>query len=133
MTARDRPGCFTQYFWCIPRFIPESRNLQIMGLAAICWAIWKLRNMACFKHKLPRSPAEFVCDACSFMRYWVGLQTDVDRVMLEQGAAVLQRGELEAHDDGLGECRKEVQQLEARGADEEEDTNQNDGAAMEED
>lgn len=33
-------------------FLPRSRNLQIVGLAVMCWAIWKLRNKACFENKL---------------------------------------------------------------------------------
>jgi hypothetical protein len=47
--ALDRPGSFTQFFWWFSRFVPASRNLQIAGLATICWAIWKLRNRACFE------------------------------------------------------------------------------------
>lgn len=65
--------------------------------------MWKLRNRACFEFKLVRSPAEFVCYACSFMRYWAGLYSDEDRVMLEEGADALQREVLTAHDDGRDE------------------------------
>jgi hypothetical protein len=46
-----RPGSFLQFFWWFPQFFHASRNTQIAGLAAICWAIWKLRNRACFERK----------------------------------------------------------------------------------
>lgn len=50
--AQTRPTNFSQYFWWITQHIPISRNLQIVGMAAICWALWKLRNRACFEQKL---------------------------------------------------------------------------------
>jgi hypothetical protein len=37
--------------WWIPQFLPISRNIQIAGVDAICWAIWKMRNRACFEGK----------------------------------------------------------------------------------
>ena len=43
------------------------------GLAAICWAIWKARNKACFEKKLIKHPAETMCHACALMSYWAGL------------------------------------------------------------
>lgn len=93
-----RPTCFTQYFWWIPNFVPQSRNLQIVGVAALCWAIWKLRNTACFDKKMVRSADEFICYVCSFMQYSAGLQTDEDRPMLERGAGMLHNVALEVHD-----------------------------------
>jgi hypothetical protein len=42
--AQTRPGSFAQFFWWMPQFSRASRNVQIAGLAAICWAIWKTRN-----------------------------------------------------------------------------------------
>jgi hypothetical protein len=51
INSPTRSGSFSQFFWWFPQFIPASRNNQIAGLATICWAIWKLRNRACFKKK----------------------------------------------------------------------------------
>jgi hypothetical protein len=78
-------------------FIPSSRNVHIIGVAALCWVIWKLRNRACFNGKLVKSPAEFICYACSFLRYWAGLQGEGDKSMVEQGADRLQRVVLGIH------------------------------------
>lgn len=101
--AKNRPVCFTQYFWWLPRFIPINRNLQIVGLAAIFWANWKLRHRACFDHKLVRSPAEFIWYAYSFMHCWAGLQNAEEQVLLEQGATAFQDEALAIHNNGRGE------------------------------
>jgi hypothetical protein len=87
--APDRPGNFTQFFWWLPRLIPASRNVQIAGLAAICWAIWKLRNRACFEHKLIKNPNELISFAVVFMNYWAGLHNSPDAENLRAGAASL--------------------------------------------
>jgi hypothetical protein len=70
--APTRPGSFAQYFWWIPQFLPVSRNVQIAGVAAICWAIWKMRNRACFEGKLIQTHVELICFAVVFMKYWAG-------------------------------------------------------------
>lgn len=63
----DRLEYFSQYFWWIPNFLPHSRNLKIVGLTALCCAIWKLRNITRLDNKLVRSPIEFICYDVSFM------------------------------------------------------------------
>lgn len=78
-----------------------------MGVAAICWAIWKLRNKACFEEKkLIRSPAEIVCYACAFLRYWAGLHMEVDRSNILAGAAAFQSEALRHHGDQARTDRK---------------------------
>ncbi|KQK05369.2 hypothetical protein BRADI_2g19695v3, partial [Brachypodium distachyon] len=72
--VNNSPSCFSQYFHWIARHTKLSRNMQLVGIAAICWATWKIRNRACFEKRLIRSPAELICSACSFMKYWAGLQ-----------------------------------------------------------
>jgi hypothetical protein len=84
--ARSRPGSFTQFFWWIPQFIPASRNTQIAGLAAICWAIWKLRNRSCFDHKLIKDPVELISYSTVFMKYWAGSHGEKDADELRLGA-----------------------------------------------
>jgi hypothetical protein len=41
-----RPSCFTQYFWWIAKKFIVGFNRHIVGIAALCWAIWKSRNKA---------------------------------------------------------------------------------------
>jgi hypothetical protein len=85
------PGSFSQFFWWFPHFIPASRNTQIAGLAAICWAIWKIRNRACFEKKLISSPFELISYAAVFMKYWAGSHGDQDASDLRAGADGLLR------------------------------------------
>ena len=42
-------------------------------IAAICWAIRKKRNEACFENKLLRNPTDILIYACALMSYWAGL------------------------------------------------------------
>nr|XP_051221473.1 uncharacterized protein LOC127339692 [Lolium perenne] len=51
-----------------------KRNVQIAGLAAIYWTIWKLRNRACFDMKLIKSP---------------GLHNDADESNIKAGTEKL--------------------------------------------
>jgi hypothetical protein len=84
-----RPSCFTQYFRWIAKILPVGSNLHIVGIAALCWAIWKTRNNACFEGKLISSPVGLICYMCAFLRYWAGLQGEKDKEMLLEGASRL--------------------------------------------
>jgi hypothetical protein len=72
----SRPSCFTQYFWWISKILPLGFNFHVVGIAALCWAIWKTRKTF-FKGKLISSPMSMICYMCSFLRYWAGLQCGV--------------------------------------------------------
>jgi hypothetical protein len=94
----SRPSCFTQYLWWIAKILPVGSNLHIVGIAALCWAIWKTRNIACFEGKLISSPLGLICYMCAFLRYWAGLQNEKDKELLMEGASRLQRGASAAHE-----------------------------------
>jgi hypothetical protein len=73
--------------------------VDMLGLAVICWAIWKARNKTCFDKIKLKSPNEFFYSACVFMRYWSGLYpegikqkivNDVE-VMLKTAFKILER------------------------------------------
>lgn len=59
-----------QYMVWAKTFMPNDRKFHVVGLSAVCWAIWKLRNRACFEKKLIRSPTEIICYACVFIKFW---------------------------------------------------------------
>jgi hypothetical protein len=67
--AQNRPGSFARYFWWMPQHSTVSRNVQIAGLAAICWAIWKARNKACFEKIFHNNPIELIYHSVAFMTY----------------------------------------------------------------
>jgi hypothetical protein len=70
------------------RFLPLGGKFLYVGLAAICWALWRTRNNICFDNKVVRSPTEIICLASSFIPYWAELQPEGDRQKLEDGAAL---------------------------------------------
>jgi hypothetical protein len=55
-------------------------------VASICWAIWKLRNRACFERKLINSPFELISYAFVFMNYWTELHGERDATDIRAGA-----------------------------------------------
>ena len=61
----------------------------MIGLAAICWAIWLTRNAISFERKKCRSPTEIICLAASFIAYWAGLQNPGDKMVLESGTEAM--------------------------------------------
>jgi hypothetical protein len=107
VNSPTRPGSFSQFFWWFPQFASVSRNTQIAGLAAICWAIWKTRNKACFENKMISSPFDLTSYAAVFMNYWAGLHGEQDASDLRAGADGLMRlaevaGARSPGDDGRG-------------------------------
>jgi hypothetical protein len=86
--------------------VPAGRNIQITGLAAICWAMWKLRNKACFENKLTHSPFELISYVVVFMNYWAGLEGEKEVADIWAGEDNLMRldstrGNVETGNSGL--------------------------------
>jgi hypothetical protein len=49
--ANNVPKSLNQcWLWC-ERWLPFGKQFHTMGIAAICWAIWKTRNKVCFEEK----------------------------------------------------------------------------------
>jgi hypothetical protein len=57
-------------------WLPGGEPIHPFGLVAICWAIWKIKDNACFDKKLIRYPAEIICHAYSF--------SDIGQVFMEE-------------------------------------------------
>jgi hypothetical protein len=47
----QRPSCYEQYWVWIEKALPGGESVYMLGLTAICWAIWKKRNDVCFEKK----------------------------------------------------------------------------------
>jgi hypothetical protein len=85
-------------FWCwCEKYMPKNSKFYMVGLAAICWAIWQARNNVCFERKKIRSPTEIICSASSLLKYWAGLQKGEEKEMLEAGADTLKNAALHHH------------------------------------
>lgn len=48
--------------WC-EHWLPSGHKLHLWGISAICWAIWKTRNRACFEGRIIKNPIEILCHA----------------------------------------------------------------------
>jgi hypothetical protein len=53
--------------------MPGLDSIYIVGVSAICWAIWKTRNRMCFENDLIKSPNDIVCHASALILSWAGL------------------------------------------------------------
>ena len=69
----------------------------MVGLAGICWALWRTRNNICFEGKNVRSPTKVICLALSFISFWAELQSEEDKLLLEGGADILRAVALSLH------------------------------------
>jgi hypothetical protein len=51
---------YDQYWVWIKSALPGDEQVYMLGVAAICWAIWKARNKTCFEKKRIKNPAEII-------------------------------------------------------------------------
>lgn len=63
----------------------------MFGLLAICWAIWKSRNKACFEKKIIKNPCEILLSAYANMRYWTGLYPEEAQEMIKDSVEVMMK------------------------------------------
>lgn len=94
--ADCRPS-FSQFWVWAAKYMPYHKKIFMVGLAAICWALWRTRNSICFEDKKCRSPTEIICLASSFLSYWAGLQKPQGKLELMMGAEALKNTALSFH------------------------------------
>ena len=95
--ADCRPSSFSQFWVWAAKYMPHHKKIFMVGLAAICWALWRTRNSICFEDKKCRSPTEIICLASSFLSYWAGLQKPQGKLELMMGAEALKNTALSFH------------------------------------
>jgi len=49
-----RPCSYDQFWEWVQKYMPTGSKFHMVGLAAICWAIWRAHNNICFENKLIR-------------------------------------------------------------------------------
>ena len=80
--ANDIPKSLDQcWHWC-NKWLPDGKQFHAVGIAAVCWAIWKTRNRVCFEGHVITSPITIICYTCSLMSYWAGLFLENDKKAL---------------------------------------------------
>jgi hypothetical protein len=78
---KSRRQCWPWY----ERWLPAGQQFHTLGIAVVCWVIWKTCNSICFEGEVVTNPATIVCYACVLMGYWAGLFLGVDKEALEAG------------------------------------------------
>jgi hypothetical protein len=81
----DRPSSYEQFWPWVRKALPGGDQVFMLGMATICWAIWKARNKTCFEKKPIRNPSDIIFTRCSFMHYWVGLYSKETQVVIRSG------------------------------------------------
>ena len=83
--ATNIPTSISQCWeWC-ESWLPMGKKFHLWGISAICWAIWKARNRACFDGRIIRNPIEILCHAAALMCFWTGIYAEIDSMMLING------------------------------------------------
>ena len=87
--ASNIPKDFQQYRVGISNWLPRGETIYTCGCAAVCWAIWKCRNKACFNKKVIKSPSEIIIHICAFLTYWAGLYNQKTQGKILEGVQAL--------------------------------------------
>jgi hypothetical protein len=66
-------------------YSPGFERFYIIIIAAVCWAIWNVRNKITFDKHILRSPSEISYFAVALIVYWAGLQKAEDKGFLIEG------------------------------------------------
>lgn len=66
LRTNNRPQIIQQFYIWTNKLWPQGKEMFTIGLSAVCWAIWKCRNKACFELKNIHSPMEMVYLVSSF-------------------------------------------------------------------
>jgi hypothetical protein len=48
---KNMPSNYDQFWMWVAKALPGGSEVYMLGLAAVCWAIWKTRNEMCFEKK----------------------------------------------------------------------------------
>jgi hypothetical protein len=86
MGARCIPTSFWQAMAWFHSYAPGFEKFYVVIIAAVCWAIWNVRNKITFEKHVPRSPSEITYFAVALTVYWVGLQKADDKKSMIGGA-----------------------------------------------
>ena len=109
--AECRPGNMNQYWIWINNILPQCPLMHAVGLAAVCWAIWRTRNAVCFDDRRVKSPTEIMCMICSFLTYWAGLLKEDLKQQVIQGAEALKTVTLFFHKQDAQRRTQDERQL----------------------
>ena len=64
-------------------FSLKFRKQMLVGVAALCWALWLNRNDAVFNRKLPKSYFQVFFRGTYWTRFWLQLSKEEEKDLLE--------------------------------------------------
>jgi hypothetical protein len=70
-------------------FLPGCDDLYMVGIAAICWTIWKTKNKVTFDKYKIRTPCEVMFLPSALLMYWAGLKKEQGKEKLQFGASTM--------------------------------------------
>jgi len=85
--------------------------MHAVGLSAVCWAIWRVRNAVCFDKKRIKTPTEIIFMTYSFLTYWVGMLKDDLKQQVIQGAKAVKMVALSFHKQDVQSYSTDDRQL----------------------
>ncbi len=81
----------------------NMKDLVMVGMAAIIWAIWKSRNKACFEKVYPKDPTDVIFLACHWVDSWALLQKEeASRRRLLLGSRLIRQSVTEVYNSQFG-------------------------------
>jgi hypothetical protein len=86
-----RPSTYEQCWSRINMALSGGIQVHMLGLAAVCWACWKLMNRACFDKILLKNPNEILLYACALMKYWAGLYPEDTQQLVSSRVDVMMK------------------------------------------
>ena len=60
-----------------------TKRVFWVGLGALCWALWTIRNKFTIEHIFPSKPADVLFKSCILLQQWRSLTKEVDRDALD--------------------------------------------------
>jgi hypothetical protein len=64
-SLQNKPSSYGQYWRWIPIALPGGNKMYMLGLAVICWAIWKACNRTVFDKKHIKSSLDIIISLVS--------------------------------------------------------------------
>jgi len=107
----SRPRDIDQYWIWVHNILPQGAQMHAVGLSAVCWAIWRVRNTVCFDKKRIKIPTEIIFMMCSFLTYWVGMLKDDLKQQVIQGAKAVKMVALSFHKQDVQSYSTDDRQL----------------------
>ena len=77
------PSSFSHIRTLAKALVGVTKRVFWVGLGALCWALWTIRNKFTIEHIFPSKPADVLFKSCILLQQWRSLTKEVDRDALD--------------------------------------------------